>query len=284
MNALRKITLALLVTIATLTAVADDNLEVLRPVTSAYTLEVGGARLVDTYLSPVRYKGWHLGLGYERWQAMRHAPERLVMTLRGNLGFDRTQNVVGNSTMLGLNLELGWAMYYKFRPAESLTIGVGGGPELNVGGLYNSRNGNNPVSAKGALTIDASAYAAWNFNLGRLPVTLVYTPSLPLVGAFFSPQYGELYYEMYLGDRSGLVHFAWPGNRFNLDNRLTADLHFGATSLRVGYRLGVFGSYVNNLTTRQLTQSFIVGVSGEWLSLNPRRPLSQKTKTISALW
>ena len=263
---------------------SNDSTEVVRPVTSVYYVEAGGSRVADTYLSPVVYSGWHSALGYERYQAMKQNPERLVMSLGGGLNIDRTVNGVGNATIWGAELDLAWSMYYRMRPANGVTIGVGGGPALNAGCLYSTRNGNNPASARGALTLNASGYVTYNFEMGRLPVTLNYSTSIPLAGAFFSPQYGELYYEIYLGNTDGLAHFAWPGNRFRMDNRLTADLHIGSTSLRVGYRLDVCGSAVNNLTTRRLTHSFILGISGEWLSLNTRRSRSNNTKIISALW
>ena len=284
MKNIRNIILFFMLATAIFAKADCDSISVVRPVMAAYTLEAGGARSVDTYLSPLRYSGWHSAVGYERWQAMKQNPEKLVMNLRGSLNFDRITNQVGNASILDGELDLSWSMYCRFSPVTRLSVGVGGGPALNVGCLYSSRNGNNPASARAALTLNASAFVTYSVNLGRLPVTFCYTPSIPVVGAFFSPEYGELYYEIYLGDTDGLVHFAWPGNHFRMDNRLTADIHLGATSLRVGYRLDVFGSAINHLTTRRLTNSFIIGVSGEWLSVNPRRPMSRAAKTISALW
>ncbi len=265
--------------------VADTAaVEVIRPVTAAYTVEAGSARLVDTYLSPIRYKGWHTALGYERWQAMRHNPRQMVMRLRGTLNVERTTNVVGNATMWGASLDLQWAMMWRKPLLPGLTVGIGPGLTLDAGCLYTSRNGNNPVAAKGAVTVDAAAYAAYNRSFFGLPVTFSYSVDMPVAGAFFAPDYGELYYEIYLGNTSGLAHFAWPGNRFELDNRLTADIRFGGTSLRLGYRLDLFGSSVNHITTRRLTHSAIIGISGEWMSLNPRHRLSEKTRVFSALF
>lgn len=256
----------------------------LRPVTAAYTLEMGSAHLVDTYLSQIRYNGWHGALGYERWQAMKRNPENLVMRLRVNLNLERATNQVGNATMWGLEADFQWSMMRRLRVAQGLTLGIGGGVSLDAGALYSKRNGNNPVSAKGALTLDLSGYGAYNFKIGRLPVTLCNTVDIPLAGAFFAPDYGELYYEIYLGDTSGLAHFAWPGNRFKLDDRLTADIHFGATSLRVGYHFGLFTSSINHITTRIITHSATVGISGEWISLDRHRSLRPATRIISALF
>jgi hypothetical protein len=107
---------------------------------------------------------------------------------------------------------------------------------------------------------------------------------LPVTGAFFSPDYGELYYEIYLGNHSGLAHAAWFGNYFRLDNLLTADLRLGSTNLRLGYRADVMSTKVNNIVTRRVTHSFVIGVSGEWLSLPRSGRISDNAKIISALY
>ena len=104
-------------------------------------------------------------------------------------------------------------------------------------------------------------------RLGSLPVTFRYRLRMPLTGMFFSPQYGELYYEIYLGNRSGLVRAAWPGNFLRLDNLLSADLHFGATTLRLGYRLDYSSSKASHIVTRRLSHCAVVGITCEWISL-----------------
>lgn len=275
---------AILTAMAILPAKGDDSIRVIRPVMSAYSVEVGSSHLTDTYLTPLKYTGWHAALDYERYQAMRFDPERWVMRLHGSLGIDRAENPARNATMWSLMLSADWGMMRKFRPVDNLTLAVGGSTGIDLGCLYNSRNGNNPASAKAAWTVNLTGYAAYNLNIGRLPVTLMYQPTLPVTGVFFSPDYGELYYEIYLGDHGGLVHGAWWGNYFSLDNRVTADLHLSATSLRVGYHGKVFSSKVNDITTNIFTHSFLIGVSGEWMSLNPRRPVSRDARIINAIY
>jgi len=69
-----------------------------------------------------------------------------------------------------------------------------------------------------------------------------------------------------------------------MDNQLTADLHFGATSLRLGYRGFVYSTKVNGITSRMTSNTFIIGISGEWMSLNPRKKLSvDNARIINAL-
>ena len=100
---------------------------------------------------------------------------------------------------------------------------------------------------------------------------------MPVIGAFFSPDYDELYYELYLGNRHGLVHCAWPGNFFKWDNLVTADLDFSTTRLRLGFRSRIFSSEVNHITTRTFSYAFVLGVTGDWFSVSARRGVPSET-------
>lgn len=283
-------TLLLLLSLITLSAVPRvsasevDSVRPLRPVAAAYTFEVGSAHLADTYISPLEYDGWSAAFRYERMQAMKFDPDRWIMRLSASVEVDRTQNPARNAVMWMGSIDASWGMLRRWRLPWSLTLAAGGSTGVNLGCLYNDRNGNNPASAKAAWTVNATAMAAWNVTLGRLPVTLRYQPTVPLTGVFFSPDYGELYYEIYLGDDSGLAHCAWWGNYFAMENLLTADLRFGGTSLRLGYRNYILSTKVNYITTRVVTHAFVIGLSGEWLSLNPRHPFNRDARVISALY
>lgn len=263
----------------------DGSEPVIRPVFAAYTAEFGSGHLTDTYLSPIKYTGWHAALDYQRYQAMRFAPDDWTMRLHFNLGVDKTDNPARNATMWDIMLSADWGMMRRFRPfIPELTLAIGGSTGIDVGCLYNARNSNNPASAKAAWTVNLTGFASWRTKLWSLPVSLTYQPTLPVAGVFFSPDYGELYYEIYLGDHKGLAHGAWWGNYFKLDNQLTADLHFGATNLRLGYHGSIFSSKVNHVVTHIFSHAFSIGVSGEWLSVNPRKPVSPNARMIHALY
>ncbi len=282
------LSLSLLALTMVSTAVAQDtttdSVAPLRPVTSAYTLDLGSSSMADTYLSPITYRGWNVALGYERMQAMRFDPERWVMQLDARLDFARGRNRADNATTWMVDYDMRWGMMRRWRLPHQLTLAVGGSTGIDVGCIYNARNSNNPASAKAAWSINLTGMAAWNTHIGRLPVTVRYEPTLPLAGVFFSPEYDELYYEIYLGNHDGLVHFAHPFNRFAMTNYLSADLRLGSTSLRIGYRSTILSSEVNNLTTNVFTHSFVIGISGQWISLPRSGRVSADAATISALY
>lgn len=280
----RLITVALVCCLATMHLKAQTYEDILRPVEASYTVGAGSSHLADTYLSPINYNGWSASLNYQRWQAMKFNPQNWVMKLDFGVDVNRALNRAGNSVMWYAGLNASWTIMRRWSILRGLRLGIGPAVQLDLGCMYLSRNSNNPASAKAAFTLGAAGYAAYNIRLGHLPVTFVWSPSLPAVGAFFSPDYGELYYEIYLGNHNGLAHCAWWGNYFRLDNTLTANLHFGATALTVGYKGSILSTKVNHLVSNNYTHQFIVGISGEWLSLNPRKQLSPKAKIYHALY
>ena len=251
------------------TAEGDNALQ--RPVSSAWTIGAGSSHLADTYLTPLKYSGWTTSIAYERMQASKWRPTDWVMMLKVSADMDRTENPARNATMWAAELHASWGMMRRWTLPYGIRAGVGPALTVEGGCLYNERNSNNPASAKGAVTVDAIGYAAMDMKLWGLPVTLRYQPSMPVVGAFFSPRYDELYYELYLGNHSGLVHPAWWGNRFKLNQLITADLHFGSTALRLGYECDWMSSRVSNITTRMISHRFVIGVTVDWVSVRPGR-------------
>lgn len=279
-----RLLLSILCVMLSAMAFAQEEPATLRPVTSSYTYEIGGATLANTYLTPLKYKGWDMALNYERMQAMKFNPEKWVMRLTAGIDLNRTDNPAKNATMWRLVADFSWGMTYRFKLPHNITLAGGGSTSLDLGCVYNARNGNNPVAVEAAWTVNLTGYASWNVKIGRLPVTLRYQPTIPLTGVFFSPDYGELFYEIYLGNHSGLAHCAWWGNYFRMENLVTADLHLGATSLRVGFRNNILSTSINDITTRTITYSAVIGVTTEWISLNPSRKADTNARIISALY
>ena len=235
--------------------------EVLRPVTSSYTLEGGSAHLHDTYLSPIGYDGMTYAFTYRRAQAMKFNPEQWVMQLNMSVGVDYTENPARNATMWGTGIKAQWNMVHRWKLPHNITVAAGPGTGVNLGVLYLNRNQNNPASAKASWSIDATGYVSWNTRLFNIPVTLRYQPVLPLTGVFFSPQYDELYYEIYLGNHKGLAHFGWWGNRPQVRSRLRADWQLGRYALTLGFDYRFQGLECNGITTRMAQCSGVVGIA-----------------------
>ena len=263
-----------------------DTLRPYRPVTSAYTLGLGTSHICDTYLTPLHYTGIGAEMRYERLSAMAFDPDRWIMQLDARLILDATENPARNASMSGLEMRLSWSMMRRFRIASvpGLRLFCGGYTDLGGGALLLARNGNNPAQARAAWTLGPTVMGVWNHRFSRLPVTLRYQARMPLIGAFFSPDYGELYYEIYLGNHRGLAHVAWPGSYFRLDNLLSADLHLGNTSLRIGYAADILSSKANNIVTRHITHLFVIGVTTESITIGRSRGIDPHARIISAIY
>ncbi len=284
MKIFKRILAPLVVLTAALTAYGEDP-QIIRPVISVYSLEVGSGHITDTYLSPLHYSGKGFALNYERLQAMKFDPERWTMRLNGRLGFEYTENTVRNASIWDLDIEFRWGMMRRFKLDKGWEAGIGGSTNINGGLFYNGRNSNNPVAAQAAWNINLSAQAVWHTSLLRKDVTFRYLVESPLTGIFFCPEYDELYYEIWLGNHSGLVHGAWPGNYFRLDNLLTADIRLGSTILRLGYNCRILSSKANEIVTRRITHTAVIGIASEWISLSAKGTKDlDKARVISALY
>lgn len=263
--------------------------EIVRPVISAYTLEIGTAHIAQTYLSPLRHAGTAGALSYERMQAMRFSPRNWVMRLGGRLDFAKTHNLPAkNATMWNLGLSVDWGMMRRWRMdawIPGLQLMAGGYTALEGGACYLPRNSNNPVAARGAWTLGAMGAAVYNGTFHGIPFSARYLAQMPLTGIFFAPEYGELYYEIYLGNHSGLVRGAWPGNFFRLNNLATVDLRFGGTVVRLGYRCGITSTKASHNVSRHIDHTFVIGLASEWVSLSARSDKAcGKAEIISAMY
>lgn len=267
----------------TLAQVTTDG-QPLRPAATFWWAGAGSSSVTDTYLSPLDYGGWSVSLGCSRSQAMKFNPEKWVMQLEGSVSATRGTPAHSLQPMWGGELELTWGMWHRWHtPVEGLTLGLGGSTGIDAGVLYVDRGGNNPAAAKFAFTVNLTAKAMWRFTLGRKHFALSYHPSLPVAGLFFSQEYAESYYEIYLGNRHGLVHAALPWTRFKMVNEVMLDFKAGNSTLRIGYRGALTSTGVNNLKMNHTVNQFVIAIGGEWLpAAAVAGRISPDTKTISS--
>lgn len=282
-------TLTLLLLAISLAATAARPLQhpdsTYRPAATAITAAIGTASVADTYLSPLIYNGYNISLAYERLRAMKFAPDRWITRLHISLGADHGNNPAGNGSIWQGSLDASWGIIRRWTLPSAIRLGIGPTAIISAGAVYNPRNGNNPAVAKAALNIGATAFASRMFRIAGTQILARLSTSAPLIGTFFSQQYGELYYEIWLGNHSHLIHGAWPGNYRRLDTTLTADIHLGSSWLRIGFSNQFLSTKICHITSRLITNSFVIGISGEWLSLSTATSrISPRTRIISALY
>ena len=100
--------------------------EPLRPVASAFTFEIGRQSALDTYLSPIRYSGLDVALGYERLRAASFAPEKWLTRHNVLLNFASMSNQSGNGAMMSLYLDYSFAMLRRWQLGRGLWLARGG--------------------------------------------------------------------------------------------------------------------------------------------------------------
>lgn len=245
--------------ISILCALITPLISAANPVVSTYTLEAGGGSTLDTYLSPLVYTGPSLRVSGQWEKNPSWSVSSVSMQFNASLGTQFTRNPARTTREYVFEIDFDWGLMKHWTPATSLTLGLGGATELYIGGVYLPRNGNNPANAKASIGLNIKGMGSYHLNIGHLPLTLTEQVSLPSLSLFFSPQYTEPYYEIYLGNHSGLAHCGWWGNAFAINNLLSATLHFKHLDLLVGYRWRTRSWYVCNINTQITGHSFVVG-------------------------
>lgn len=246
-------------------------------VTGVYSLEVGGKSARGEYLSPIAYSGTDFALSGYWTKCMNFNPEKAMMAFEGRAALSRLLNPAGSAAIYGCDARFSWQMRWMKRLPHNLTLTLGGGPAIDAGALALLRNSNNPVDVTVKFAVEAAGSLSWRHHFGRLPVVFEERFSTPLVGAFFMPQYGETFYEIYLGNHKRLAHFGYPGNFPGLQNMVSLSMDFGSTALFVGYRLGIGSAFANNLSTKQITNGVVIGVIPHGLGIR-RKPCGKNIR------
>ncbi len=168
--------------------------------------------------------------------------------------------------------------------AQGLTLHAGAGIGFRGGVTYNPRNSNNVCSPLIRLYAGASGMAAYRFNAGRLPMTVRWQATLPVVGGFFLPDYDQSFYEMFsatiatpLISGSGTTVSIWTTPYASTS--ISARRRYAS-----GYRNEFTTVWENNISQRRATHSLVVGIQWESLRIDTRRAMPERAKIISATY
>lgn len=231
-----------------------------RPIKSEYTAEWGWTRYKSTYLSPLPYSGHGIALAGRWSKVFNHFDGKANMAFDARITLAETLNPAKTAAMDGATVDLGWGLAWHPHISSNWDFTLGGRIGIYAGALYLNRNSNNPVTAIAAPGLDITASAAYSFHIGRLPISISDHISIPSLSIFFCPQFGETYYEIYLGNRKGLVHCGWWGNAAAADNHFQAKLHFGRRAMLLGWHLEYRSWNANHISTSIRQSSLTIGL------------------------
>ncbi len=240
------------------------------PAAHANLFAIGRARQLDTYLSPLEYRGTQLTYINETERPLTLLASRVQFQSTLQLDFSTSKPASDKATFLGGNIGYAATWHYRFLGTPTGTLPhdsrsrftLMAGPQLttDIGGLYNTRNGNNPAQAYLSANLAASVVAGYTFRLRRMPVSLREQLDVPLIGAMFTPAYGQSYYEIFALESSDHnIRAIHPFNAPSLTNRLTLDLPLRHATMRLGYIIDVRQSDVNSLRRHSYAHALMIG-------------------------
>ena len=232
---------------------------------NALMLGVGYTNILDTYLSPEKYRG--TDVRFISHTRRENDSARFVHQLlhEGNIAF--ADNRSGNGGEIAGGYTFGYSLLRKWQmPVGScgLRLLAGGTAELSAGFLYNTRGSNNPAQARFALQLKPTIAADFDFRLfkrQKRPFTLHYEASAPLCGLMFSPNYGQSYYEIF--SRGNYDHncvLTTVASTPSLRQMLTLDFRALHTTWRIGYLGDWRQANVNNLKQHTYTHALVIGI------------------------
>ena len=249
--------IALFIFCATLSA---QSLEALRFEERTFSFGGGMTNLLDTYLSPLHYKGAHAMIMSERFSQTRFESGRWFALSQFALHGDYTVVAEGRGLMVGGMGDYTYSCYYRTLRMQRWDLYVGPQAQGRIGGIYNLRNSNNPAQLKLGVNIAASAMAKYRFALWSTPMNVRLQADAPLLGVAFAPDYGQSYYEIfYLGNSEGCVHVTSLHNNLSLRSRLCYDVELKPCTLRLTWQEDLYHWQLGGQQYRMFTHSVMIG-------------------------
>jgi len=235
-----------------------------KPSNNATLVGIGSINLYDTYLSPLEYKGTSFRIMNERMKQMSWFKGKFTRQQTVSLEFASTDNPAKNASEYWLLCSYNWGGHYNFVRINNFRFSAGALWNLSAGVLYNERNSNNPASARLYSNINLSAIAFYQWK----DFTFRWQVDTPVLGVLFSPNYGQSYYEISLGNSVGVANFASIHNQRALRNYITVDFPVNKITLRLGYLGSHYQTKVSGLQTHTYSNSFVIGLVSESINLS----------------
>ncbi len=225
-----------------------------------YLLGMGKNHVYDSYLSPLDYAGSTLGFTRIGERTMQRGQGRWSQMTYFDLNASQLHNPVGNATTWDGELQFNYGQHYHLMAQPKWNVALGGLLGAHLGGTYNTRNGNNPGQMRMALDLAVSAVAARQFALWKKRWTWRTQCDIPVMGTFFTPNYGQSYYEIFiLGHANRNIVFSHPFNAPSVRLLSTISIPFGTSSLTLGYKADIRQSTVHHLDRHAWSHTFLIG-------------------------
>lgn len=248
--------------------------------TNVLKVRAGYGSQLDTYLSPLAFRGWQVGIGNEWWQPFRQ-DSKLGRTGRlshwghvGRLdiGGGSYTNTARSNSFYSVQIAAGWGAFYYWQWFDN-RLKVHIGPYLEGGFTARniSSNVNKPLSFDIGVDVMAMGGVSWSFYGKKTSYCLHYLVRTNLIGFDYLPHYWQSYYELSQGVQ-GLARCSGHWNHHTLKHELTLDMQFPHSTWRVGaaHELNDYGT--TDLHFSRNTVSLVVACIWKY-RLNPNARL-----------
>jgi hypothetical protein len=267
-----KIWLTALLTFCFLGSSYSQNGDNERAQTRSLLFGLGRSSVIETYLSPYKYSGPDYRLDFSLDKDSKSG----LATFQHDINLDYARSTDNSERGLYHTAFLNYTFSYlrKVISTDKLHLKIGGAPDFLLGAIYNTRNDNNPAEAKVDLNLDFAGRLDYRFRWKQTPVLLSYDLKVPVLGAGFSPDYGQSYYEIFeLGNRANIVHLLSFRNQWTFNNKLTMELPVGKYALKFGYLFNLYQTRISNIETSVMNHNLLIGISGDILHPSRKKHL-----------
>jgi hypothetical protein len=243
----------------------------LRSINEGTVFGIGGYRMKDNYLSPEKYGGVGFRFMNERMRLTKSADGKISRQNIVDVDLSSVINGAENANFLSAFVDYSLGYHYRLLPNPYFKIMIGGSARNMYGMVYNTRNGNNPMTLYADIDLNFSLIAIYEFRAKKRSLAIRYQFETPFAGVLFCPVYGQSYYEIFtLGNTAEILNFSSFYNKIAVRNYLTLDFPVGGTTFRVGY----FGSYyttdVHEIDRYMISHNVMVGFVKEFVSFGGR--------------
>lgn len=203
---------------------------------SAFSLGIGSAASLDTYLSPCEYSGAYLACDYDCMSLGSGDGFFPYRHLYLNLGYGFLKNHSGsmNASDVMVHAYGSWSHELVSSGIWESLLGISALGDL--GAVMNMANTNNPVNAKFQMSSGATFDNIVHFRVKNRPMAVKGTLYLPLLGVSFAPDHDQFYWNMQAeGGLSGDFHIVTPFNAQTMSAQFALDIPVCGRVVQIGY-------------------------------------------------
>ena len=221
---------------------------------------VGSANLLDTYLSPLTYKGVNFSVMHQTERKARRLGEKLTLHSLYIGHIDYTHSPTDDGKYLDAELTAAGSLLHNFKLGTDWRLGVGGTLEISGGFTYNTRGSNNPAQGRLGTSLGGTALLEYRFPFFKRQALAHLQADAQVAGVQFSPEYGQSYYEIFsLGHTDGIIHFTHPGNCPSVRIQALLTLPVRRAKLTFGYLADIRQSRLGDLKRHAWRNNFMIG-------------------------